>query len=236
MSINILILAAGRSDFDTKENGYPLCLTTTDGEVLLERIVAHTNNIQGSRYYYSLLEDDIAKYHLDRVAELITENCSIVSVPQNSRGSACTALLAASKMSAEDELLIISANELVDIDFNHVVQTFNQRNLDGGTLVFKSIHPRYSYVKIGADGYVTEAAQRRPISNNATAGIFWFKTTSEFVRSAKQTIVKDSSVDGKFYVAPVFNELILKQKKVGVYELDSHMYKPLKDEKQLREF
>jgi dTDP-glucose pyrophosphorylase len=237
MSINILILAASRAEFDTHENGYPLCLTTTDdGESLLEKIVKNTQNINDSKYYYAILEDDVIKFHLDRVAELITPGCNIVTVPQNTRGSACTALLASSQMNPDDELLVISANELVEINFNKVVSEFNNKCLDGGSLIFKSIHPRYSYVKVNEDGFVSEAAQRRPISNNATAGVFWFKKTGDFVDSVKQTIKKDSSVDGKYYVAPVFNEMVLQQKKIGVYQLDANMYRPLKDEKQLRDF
>lgn len=237
MSINILFLAAGKVDFDTKENGYPLCLTTTnDDQILLERIANNTKSIDGAEYYYSLLDEHVEKYHLDRVAELITPKCHIIRVPNNTAGSACTALLAASQMNYTSELLIISVNELVDVEFGEIINNFTKRNLDGATLVFKSVHPRYSYVKIGKDGFVTESAQRNPISNNATAGVFWFKNTGDFVNAAERMIMKGASVDSKYYVAPVFNEMILNQEKIGVFELDSSTYKPIKDEKQFRDF
>lgn len=236
MAINILILAAGSSSNDTRDGGYPLCLTETDGVSIIERIVFNTSKIEDSKYCFALLEQDVEKYHLDKVVELLSPTCKVVKISEGSQGSSCTALLAASQLSLDNELLIISANELVDIEFDSAVREYRERKLDGGTLVFKSIHPRYSYVKINSDGFVTEAAQQKPISQNATAGVFWFKSTGEFVEAAKNTIRKNASVNGKFYVAPTFNELVLKQKNIGVIALKVSDYKPLKSERQISQF
>ena len=37
-------------------------------------------------------------------------------------------------------------------------------------------------------------------------------------------IAKDAAVNGKFYLCPVYNEMVLKQKKIGVYEIDRKDY------------
>ena len=37
---------------------------------------------------------------------------------------------------------------------------------------------------------VVEAAQRKPISQDATAGIFWFKSTKVFIKSSMNQILK----------------------------------------------
>ncbi|EJO33607.1 hypothetical protein QWC_01370 [Achromobacter marplatensis] len=133
-------------------------------------------------------------------------------------------------------MLIISANELVDLDLAPVISEFELRELDGGTLTFRSIHPRYSYVKLNEQGFVTEAAQQNPISNHATTGIFWFKKTGDFVEAVKASIRKNAVVGDSFFVAPTFNELILMQKKVGVFELDVSKYRPLKTDRQVQQF
>ena len=79
------------------------------------------------------------------------------------RGAACTVLLATDLIDSDADLLIVGLNEYVETDLMAVVQTFRERGLDAGTLVFESVHPRYSYVRLGEDGLVLEAAQGRPI-------------------------------------------------------------------------
>ncbi|HFQ5648448.1 TPA: glycosyltransferase family 2 protein [Yersinia enterocolitica] len=236
MGVNILILAAGQSSPESREDSHPLCLTETDGMSLIERIVLNTKKIPDSKYCFALLDKDAEKFHLDKVVKLLVKDSTVIKIPEYTKGSACTALLAASQLNQQDELLIISANELVNIDFSNVLNDFNLRKLDGGTLIFKSVHPRYSYVSLNTDRIVIEAAQQKPISQNATAGVFWFARTHDFAEAAKNLIRKNASVNGKFYVAPTFNELILKQMKVGTIDLNVDDYKLLKTERQAQQF
>lgn len=49
-------------------------------------------------------------------------------------------------------------------------------------------------------------------------------------------IRKDANVDGDFYVAPAFNELILNQGKIGTVDIDTKLYHPLKTERQVYQF
>ncbi|AMO48166.1 Nucleotidyl transferase [Kosakonia oryzendophytica] len=236
MAVNILVLAAGPTTNEQRDGGYPLCLTETDGVSLIERIVINTKGISNAQYSFALLEQDIEKYHLDRIVQLLAPNCIVSKIPEGTKGSACTALLAASQLDAANELLIISANELVDLDFTDALNEFRKNKLDGGTFVFKSIHPRYSYVSLDEKGFVIEAAQQKPISQQATAGVFWFARTGDFLEAAKNIIRKNASVNERFYVAPTFNELILRQMQIGVRNLKVSDYKPLKTERQVNQF
>jgi len=236
MSINILILAAGPAEFEVQDGGYPLCLTEVDGVPLLERIVKSTQDIPDASYVFALLEEDVERFHLDQVCRLIARNPTIRRIPVSTKGSACTALLAASDLNPDAELLIISANELVGINFVEMLKGFRDRVLDGGTVIFRSVHPRYSYVRLSEDDLVIEASQQNPISQSATAGVFWFSRTSDFVSAAKNLIRKDASVNGSFYVAPTYNELILKQKRIGVCRISNEDYHPMKTERQVKNF
>jgi dTDP-glucose pyrophosphorylase len=51
-------------------------------------------------------------------------------------------------------------------------------------------------------------AEKRPISDIATCGVYWYRKGSDFVKYAKEMIKKDIRVNNEFYVAPVYNELI----------------------------
>lgn len=147
MTTNILILAAGQVLPDKDEGAYPVCLTELDGVSVIERIVANTNNITDRKYTFALLNKEIENYYLDRVVSLLIPDSHIARISEGSKGSACTALLSACQLDRNEPLLIVSANELVDVDLSKVVNTFEERGLDAGTIVFRSVHPRYSYVK-----------------------------------------------------------------------------------------
>ena len=236
MTCNVLILAAGRGADQTAKREVPLCLSELEGELLIERIFHSTRQIPDARYFCAILEEDIRKFRLDDVVKQLVCDVTIVQVSEDTAGSACTALLAAVRMKSELPLLIISSNELLRLDLNEVLADFEYRNLDAGTLVFRGLHPRYSFVRLNEVGLVEEAAQHRPISKHATAGTFWFARTDVFVDAAKSLIRKDSSDNGKFYIAPIFNELILKQAKVGVFHIPQGMYVPLKNEDQVKNY
>lgn len=90
--------------------------------------------------------------------------------------------------------------------------------------MFRSVHPRWSFVALDKDGYVNETSEKRPISDMATAGCYYFKHGKDFVEAAFNTIRKDVNYNGSYYICSTYNELILTQKKVGVYEIPSKDY------------
>jgi hypothetical protein len=231
--MNILVLAAAYAGLDMHDGGYPHCLTEFDGVPLIERLVTNTGVLGDAKYIFALQETDVSRFHLDNVVALLAPGSVALPVSSTTKGAACTALLAAAHIDNDEELLIVSANELVDTDLSTVIARFRASKLDGGTLTFPSIHPRYSYVRLNGDNLVAEAAQRNPISNNATVGIFWYARGQDFVAAAKNMIRKGAQVDGLFYICPAFNELILEQARIGVFPIEARCYHPLKTERQV---
>ena len=233
---NVLILAAGRVQSDSNADTYPACLVELGGVSVLEKIIANLKDISNANFTFALHSQDISGFHLDNIANLLVPGARIAVVPENTMGSACTALMAACELDLDQPLLIVSANEFVDQRFEMILNEFTTRNLDAGTFVFRSIHPRYSYVRLNESGLVTEAAQQNPISQIATAGVFWFKKTGDFIEAAKSAIRKNASTNNRFYLAPVFNELILMHKRIGVHEIDKANYIPLKTGLQIQQY
>lgn len=234
-NINILILAAG-IEKNRKEDGYPLCLSEINSEPLLQKIISQTNKIKNCKLIINFREEDINKYHLDNIARLLNPDTKIFKIPGETQGAACTALFSISEINNDDNLLIINANEYINIDYANTILNFNSQKLDAGVVVFKSIHPRYSYVKLDNNSFVVEASEKNPISNNATTGFYWFSKGSDFVNAAMSTIKKDARVNDLFYICPTFNEMILDNKRIGIFKIDEKLYYPIKSERQLENF
>jgi dTDP-glucose pyrophosphorylase len=95
----------------------------------------------------------------------------------------------------------------------------NELNCDGGILTFKSTHPKWSFAKIDSTGHVSEVAEKNPISDDATVGVYYWKNGSDYVKFAEQMISKNLRVNNEFYVCPVFNESIKSGKKIKSFEI-----------------
>ncbi|HQU04027.1 MAG TPA: sugar phosphate nucleotidyltransferase, partial [Acidocella sp.] len=207
MTMRVLILGAGQV---AGSDGPPVLLAEQNGELLVERFVRLLQGLQAKLVFIVRAEDQ-KRLHIDNVIKLAAPDAEVVLVGAETGGAACTALLAIEHFDMDDELLILASNELLEIDYKDTIDGFRARNLDAATVVFPSLHPRYSYVALDADGYIIEAAEKRPISRLATAGFYWFRRGAEFVAAAQEMMRKDAQVDGRFYISLTLNQFVLWQ-------------------------
>jgi dTDP-glucose pyrophosphorylase len=91
--------------------------------------------------------------------------------------------------------------------------------VDAGIVTFQSTHPKWSFAKVDNDGNVTEVAEKNPISDKATAGIYFWLKGSDYVKYAEQMIAKNIRVKNEFYVCPVFNEAIADGKRIKTFDV-----------------
>ena len=83
--------------------------------------------------------------------------------------------------------------------------------------MFNDTDPKWSFAKLDEDNYIKEVAEKKPISNIATAGVYQWKKGSDYVKYAEQMIEKNIRVNNEFYVCPVLNEAIADGKKFKVF-------------------
>ncbi|MBI3010225.1 MAG: glycosyl transferase family 2, partial [Candidatus Omnitrophica bacterium] len=69
------------------------------------------------------------------------------------------------------------------------------------------------------EGWATEVAEKRVISEDATVGIYAFSRGKDFVKAADSMIAKNLRVNGEFYIAPVYNELIGWKARVAAFPI-----------------
>ena len=112
------------------------------------------------------------------------------------------------------------SDQFVDWDSNLFMYSMLGDQIDGGILTFKSAHPKWSYAKLNEEGFVSEVAEKKPISDIATVGIYFWKKGSDYVKYAKRMIDKDIRVNNEFYTAPVYNEAIADNKKIKIFNID----------------
>jgi len=134
-------------------------------------------------------------------------------------GAACTTLLAKEYIDNDEPIVMANSDQYVDWDSNEFMYSMIGDGVDAGILTFPSAHPKWSYAKLSEDGFVSEVAEKKPISNVATVGIYYWRKGSDYIKYAEQMIEKNIRVNNEFYVCPVFNEAILDNKKIKVYNI-----------------
>jgi dTDP-glucose pyrophosphorylase len=163
---------------------------------------------------------DFMKFNLGSMLNIITPNCEIVEVDDITEGAACTTLLAKEYINNETSLLIANSDQFIEWNSGETIYSFMSKGVDGGILTFESTHPKWSYVKIDGEGYVSEVAEKNPISNLATVGIYFWRKGADYVRYAEQMIRENERVNGEFYICPVFNYAIRDNKKIRIRNVE----------------
>jgi HAD superfamily hydrolase (TIGR01509 family) len=218
-TLNILIPMAGAgSRFEKAGYTFPKPLIEVKGKPMIQVVVENLN--MKANYIYVVQKSHREKYNLDALLSLITPGCKIVETEGMTEGAACTALLAKEHINTDAPLFFANSDQFVEWDSNEFMYKMNETDADGGIVSFTATHPKWSFAKVDEQGLVTEVAEKKPISDIATVGYYYWKHGSDFVKYAEQMIDKDVRVNGEFYVCPVFNEAIGDGKQIRTFNVD----------------
>lgn len=235
--INILIPMAGKSQyFSESEFPFPKPLIEIGQKTVIEHVIQNLSSASADvQFIFVLSSADCRKFHLDSTLNIITDHkCKIVRLDNETKGAACSALMAISHIANDHPLIIANSDQLFDDSLKDLIAGL--RDADAGVVTFESVHPRWSYVRLNEQGLVVETAEKRPISRHAIAGLYHFRRGRDFVAAAMRMIQKDSSINGNFYIAPTLNEMILQGKKIKTVKVDVHRYHTFYTPQKIKEY
>jgi HAD superfamily hydrolase (TIGR01509 family) len=217
---NVLIPMAGAgSRFQQAGYTFPKPLIDVRGKPMIQTVVENLNI--DANFIFVVQKEHRIKYNLDTLLNLITPGCKIVEVEGITEGAACTSLLAKELINNDYPLLMANSDQFLDWDSNEFMYKMLETNCDGGMVTFRATHPKWSFAKIDEMGYVTEVAEKNPISDIATVGVYYWKRGVDYVHFAERMIENNIRVNGEFYVCPVFNQAIADGKKIRTFDIPS---------------
>jgi HAD superfamily hydrolase (TIGR01509 family) len=216
--LNILIPMAGAgSRFEKAGYTFPKPLIDVEGQPMIKLVTENLN--MDANFIYIVQKSHREKYNLDALLNLISPNCKIVEVDGLTEGAACTTLLAKELINNDSPLLLANSDQYIEWDSNEFMYKMVETNSDGGIVTFPATHPKWSFVKIDEFGFVSEVAEKNPISNIATVGVYYWSKGSDYVKYTESMINKNIRTNNEFYVCPVFNEAISDGKKIRTFEI-----------------
>lgn len=210
-----------------RDRGYeiPKPLIQVNGQRMFLRALKSFDSFAGDKKVVFVVRKDAEDiYGLATSIGKIMPEAQTVILDHNTRGAAETAMVAINALNFDGPLIIMDCDfDFISKDyFDKVANMISEKTYDGVLLSFKSDNPRYSYARVGGDGFVIETAEKEVISNNALAGAYCFATAGLFEKYAKKLI--DSGLSDKrkeFYISYVYSEMLKDGLRVGLADVDS---------------
>ena len=218
--MNVLIPMAGNGT-RFREVGYtnPKPLIDVAGKPMIEWVIESLN--LDARHIFIVQKKHNREFEIEDYIKGINKCYEVIELDEITEGAACTTLMAEKYINSGEELIIANSDQFFEWDVKDFLDFIN--NDDGSILVFKGNSPKHSYAKLSDGGFVEEVAEKRVISEYATVGVYYWKHGNEYVKYANSMITKDIRTNNEFYVAPVYNEALIDNKKISIYVVETWM-------------
>lgn len=218
--LNIVIPMAGEgSRFVNAGFTDPKPLIPVRGKPMIELVVRNIAPKQQHRFIFICQASHAKAYGLNSFLHGIAPNSEVVQLEGTTEGALCSVLAARQYIDSESPLVIANSDQLIESGIDDFYDHWMAVDLDGLILTMRATDAKWSFAAVRSDGLVSEVAEKRPISNEATVGVYGFRRGCDFVSAADDMIAKNLRVNNEFYVAPVYNQLIEKGARVGVYNI-----------------
>ncbi len=223
--VNFVIPMAGHGSRFVKA-GYttPKPLIEVLGEPMIKwamKSFDFLDEVANYRLIFIILKKHDDEFRLgQKLTELFGERTKIITINEVTRGQAETVLAAEKYINNYNRLFIYNCDTYAT---SPIWKMINEEDPDGILPCFKSTDPRYSFARLDEYGYVVETTEKKPVSDLASSGMYYFKRGMDFVTIAEEA-VKQHSVqnEGELYVAPMYNKLLESGKKIRTVPIDKN--------------
>lgn len=163
--------------------------------------------------------------------KIFDKKIKFIIVDGNTDGATCSSLLAIDQIDPKKPLVITSIDQIVKFEIKDFINQIKEEKSDAGIVCFNSTDPKWSYILSDENGTVKMLSEKRPISNIATAGVYYFTKASDFIKSSQDQILKkNTDMLNTFYLSGVYNELILQDKKITIFKIDEANFNKFEDQ------
>jgi dTDP-glucose pyrophosphorylase len=218
--LNIVIPMAGAGSRFAKE-GYadPKPLIPVHGIPMIKVVIENLRPKCEHRFIFVCQRAHVDAYGLKDKLAAWAPGCSIIELDGLTEGAACTVLAAKDLINNDDALMIANSDQFVDCNIDSYLAEMEKNKLDGLIMTMKADDPKWSFVGLNHDGHATHVVEKEVISDEATVGIYNFRSGKDFVESVESMMVANLRVNGEFYVAPAYNELIKQGQRIGIHNI-----------------
>ena len=207
--LNIVIPMAGLgSRFAVAGYSDPKPLIPIHGIPMIRWVIANLSAQTELKFIFIAQKSHVEAYNLGALLSEWAPGSELVTVDGVTDGAARTVLKARDLINSADPMVIANSDQWIEVDIQEFYEHLTTSEGDGLIMTMKANDPKWSFIAKDSRGHVSNVVEKQVISDDATVGIYGFGRGSDFVRAATKMIESDFKVNGEYYVAPVYNELI----------------------------
>lgn len=168
--------------------------------------------------FVCLKENHSAPFVRARCAALGLQDVHVLELEQLTDGQATSAYLSRHLWREAQPLLVYNIDTYVE---PHALRPQDIRpGSDGWVPCFQVPGEHWSFVRLGADGWAVELAEKQRISDFASIGLYWFAHAGAYADLYERFYADAANlVRGERYIAPLYRQLIGEGGKVSISDL-----------------
>ena len=219
MKNNIVITMAGRGS-RFKKVGYkvPKYEIIVHDKYLFDWSMNSLDNFLLDNYnliFICLKENKSREFINQRCYKMGIKDFHIIELDKITDGQATTAYLANYNWIIDNPLLIYNIDTYTNPSFLN--PKFIREDSEGWIPCFNVEGDHWSFVEIDSQGWAKNVKEKKRISNNASIGLYWFKSARFFEEIYEEFFVSEKNlVNGEKYIAPMYQHIIDKNRKVSI--------------------
>lgn len=189
------------------------------GKTVLEHIISRLLPLKAQELIFIIDENgsQIQEFMQNKFPEL---SCSYIT-QQERKGPAHAVWLAAPRIDADDDLLIVFNDTIFDTDLTRIPQLCSDCD---GLIYSKEVEDYQRFgVNVVTDGLITTMVEKpdTPVSRLAQVGLYYLKDAQRFMAYLTATIEAGDLVKGEYYLPAVFMRMIADGCKLKAPEIDA---------------
>jgi NDP-sugar pyrophosphorylase family protein len=215
----IIPLGGKAARFAERGHTFPKPLFEIVNRSMIEVVLENLAPPPTVQYTFICRKEHLSQFYLGDMLRLLAPGCRVISLENETAGALCSVLLAVDQLQLDGEIMVANGDQFIGTSLNPFYAACRQPGIDGCILTFTATHPRWSFAKTDAAGKVVAVAEKRPISKQATAGLYYFRRAGDLIEASERMILKGLTTSGQFFVCPVYNEMILAGKNIRTHHL-----------------
>lgn len=163
-------------------------------------------NKPSNTYWFIVRKETESKGFIEsQCHKMKISNIRVIEIDYLTSGQAETALLAIQQCNESDEVLVYNIDTYINPKFLNV----HDIKGEGFLPCFNAPGNNWSFAKCDEFGNVIEVREKHKISDNASLGVYYFKSAKLYVDTYKEYYKNDSNLEkNERYIAPMYNYLI----------------------------
>jgi glucose-1-phosphate thymidylyltransferase len=194
-------------------------LVRVAGKTVLEHIVSRLKALEADEYIF-IIDDNGAQIRDFMDATFPELNCSYI-VQQERLGPAHAVFLAAPRIAAGDDVLVVFNDTIFVADLEKIPQLCAGAD---GLIYSKEVEDYQRFgVNVVVDGVIVDMVEKpnTPVSKLAQVGLYYLQDGAGFMDALRQTIDAGETVKGEYYLPAVFMRMIEDGKVLRAPEIDA---------------